>query len=104
MIGYPESLHLSASSSITHRDIMHSIEMLYLVPRVLIGLLAILDTFLVYKIAGRKYNNRTIALIASILFAVMPITWVLRKILLESLLLPLLLLSILLALYIPKIR
>ena len=90
------------SSSIIHRDITHSIETLYLVPRVLIGLLAILDTFLVYKIAGRKYNNRTIALIASILFAVMPITWVLRKILLESLLLPLLLLSILLALYIPK--
>ena len=81
---------------------IHSIEMLYLIPRVLIGLLAVLDTFLVYKIAEHRYNNRTIALIASILFAVMPITWVLRKILLESLLLPLLLSSILLALYVSK--
>jgi dolichyl-phosphate-mannose--protein O-mannosyl transferase len=107
VLGYPESLHLSSSSTTTaaiaRGDMTHSIEMLYLVPRVLIGLLAILDTFLVYKIAERRYNsNRTIALIASILFAVMPITWVLRKILLESLLLPLLLSSILLALYTSK--
>jgi hypothetical protein len=101
MLGYPESLHLSSVAGAAHGDITHSIEMLYLVPRVLIGLLAILDTFLVYKIAEYRYN-RTIALIASILFAVMPITWVLRKILLESLLLPLLLSSILLALYTSK--
>src|SRR5215212_7463082 len=107
MLGYPESLHLSSSSTtaaaIAHGDMTHSIETLYLVPRVLIGVLAVLDTFLVYKLSERRYNsNRTIALIASILFAVMPITWVLRKILLESLLLPLLLLSILLALYTSK--
>src|ERR671921_382046 len=105
VLGYPESLHLTTTISTTaaHGNISHSIEMLYLIPRVLIGLLAILDTFLVYKIAERRYDsNRTIALIASILFAVMPITWVLRKILLESLLLPLLLLSILLALYTSK--
>jgi Dolichyl-phosphate-mannose-protein mannosyltransferase len=103
MLGYPESLHLSSSTSSAHGDITHSVEALYLIPRVLIGLLAILDTFLVYKITERRYNsNRTIALIASILFAVMPITWVLRKILLESLLLPLLLSSILLALYASK--
>src|ERR671921_2774320 len=96
MLGYPESLHLSSSTSSAHGDITHSVEKLYLIPRVLIGVLAILDTFLVYKIAERRYDsNRTIALIASILFAVMPITWILRKILLESLLLPLLLLSIL---------
>jgi hypothetical protein len=100
ILGYPESLHLSTST--TGGDILHSVEMLYLVPRVLIGALAILDTFLVYKIAERRYNNTTIALIASILFAVMPITWVLRKILLESLLLPLLLSAILFALYITK--
>jgi hypothetical protein len=96
ILGYPESLHLSSS---THADIMNSIEMLYLIPRVLIGALAVFDTFLLYKISERRYNNRTIALIASILFAVMPITWLLRKILLESLLLPLLLSSILFALY-----
>ena len=99
--GYPGSLHLSSSTT-TDGDIMNSIKMLYLVPRVLIGVLAIFDTFLLYKITERRYNNRTIALIASILFAVMPITWLLRKILLESLLLPLLLSSILFALYIKK--
>ena len=62
------------------------------------GLLAVADTFLVYKIAERRYN-KAIAFIAAVLFAVMPITWILRKILLESILLPFLLLSILFALY-----
>jgi hypothetical protein len=96
--GYPGSLHLSSSTT-TDGDILNSIKMIYLVPRILMGVLAIFDTFLLYKITERRYNNRTIALIASILFAVMPITWLLRKILLESLLLPLLLSSILFALY-----
>ena len=60
--------------------------------------MAILDTLLVYLIAHRHYdNNRTVALIAATLFAVMPVTWILRKILLESILLPFLLLSILFA-------
>jgi dolichyl-phosphate-mannose--protein O-mannosyl transferase len=98
IVGYPEWLNLSSPTT-TDGDTIHSIEMLYLIPRVLMGVLAVIDTFLVYKIAERRYNNRTIALIASILFAVMPITWLLRKILLESLLLPLLLSSILFALY-----
>ena len=62
------------------------------------GLLAVADTFLVYKIAERRYN-KAIAVIAAVLFAVMPMTWILRKILLESILLPFLLLSILFALY-----
>jgi len=107
IVGYPASLNLSSSSSSSSSaagvdgDTIHSIEVLHLVPRVVMGLLAVVDTFLIYKIAERRYN-RTIALIASILFAVMPITWILRKILLESLLLPLLLSSILFALYIKK--
>jgi hypothetical protein len=99
IVGYPASLNLSSSVAAgADGDTIHSIEILHLVPRVLMGVLAVFDTFLVYKIAERRYN-RTIALIASILFAVMPITWILRKILLESLLLPLLLSSILFALY-----
>jgi hypothetical protein len=98
IVGYPESLNPSSSSTTTDGDTIHSIKILYLMPRVLIGVLAVIDTFLLYKLAERRYN-RTIALIASILFAVMPITWILRKILLESLLLPLLLSSILFALY-----
>ena len=95
IVGYPDSLgptFSSSSSTVT----THSIETLWLVPRVLMGLLAVLDTFLVYKIAERRYN-KTIALIASILFAVMPLSWILRKIFLESILMPLLLSSILFA-------
>ncbi|HXW11655.1 MAG TPA: discoidin domain-containing protein [Nitrososphaeraceae archaeon] len=76
----------------------HSIEMLYTVPRILMGLLAVVDTFLVYKICERRYN-RNVALISSILFAVMPITWLLRLILLDVILLPFLLASILFAVY-----
>jgi hypothetical protein len=92
MIGYPNSLNPSADGNV------HSIEMLYLVPRVLMGLLAVLDTFLVYKIAERRYS-RNVALIASVVFAVMPATWLLRRIYLDSILLPFLLSSILLAIY-----
>ena len=77
---------------------VNSIEALYIVPRLFMGLLAVIDTFLVYRIAGYRYGN-TVAFIATALFAVMPITWILRKILLESILLPFLLLSILFALY-----
>ena len=60
------------------------------------GLLAVVDTFLLYKIVERRYN-KTIALIASILFAVMPLTWLLRRILLEPIQLPFILSSILFA-------
>ena len=63
IIGYPDSLNPSSD--------IKSIETLYMVPRVLIGLLAVVDTFLLYKISERLYN-RNIAVIASILFAVMP--------------------------------
>lgn len=90
LTGYPDSLNP------TH-DI-RSIESLYEVPRILMGILAVLDTFLIYKIAVNRYN-RNIAVVSSLLFAVMPITWLLRRILLDSILLPFLLSSILLALY-----
>ena len=89
-IGYPDSLHPLAD--------VNSIQMLYLVPRILMGLLAILDTFLLYKICEKRYDSR-VALFASVLFAAMPITWFLRRILLDSILLPFMLSSILFALY-----
>lgn len=89
LIGFPGSLHVSTSPN--------SISMLYLVPRVIMGILAIVDTFLIYKIAENRYGKK-VALISSMLFAVMPITWLVREILLDSILLPFLLLSILLAL------
>ena len=92
IIGYPDILDPKVGD-------VHSIEMLYLVPRVLMGLLAVLDTFLIYKIAERKYN-RTVAFIAAVLFAVMPFSWIFRRILLDSIQLPFILSSILCALYI----
>jgi hypothetical protein len=86
--------HRSSNVSVS----VSSIETLYLAPRLLMGALAVIDTFLIYRIAEYRYN-KTVAFIAAVLFAVMPITWILRKILLESILLPFLLLSILFALY-----
>lgn len=74
-----------------------SIKRLYEIPRIFMGLLAVIDTFLIYKIAEKKFN-KNVALISSLLFAVMPFTWIFRRILLDSLLLPFLLLSILAAL------
>jgi hypothetical protein len=89
-VGYPDLINLPESGSS-----IHSIEMLYMVPRILMGILSIVDTFLLYKIAERRYN-RKIACIAAILFAVMPLGWFIRRIWLESIQLPFLLLSILL--------
>lgn len=96
IIGYPDSLSPKSGD-------VHSIEMLYAVPRVLMGLLAIIDTLLIYKISERMYN-RNVAFMASILFAVMPLGWMTRGIFLDSILLPLLLSSILFALQTEKIK
>ncbi|HJR84312.1 MAG TPA: glycosyltransferase family 39 protein [Nitrososphaeraceae archaeon] len=93
LINYPGSLDPSAT--------IHSIELLHLVPRVLMGVLSIFDTFLVYKIGTMRYN-RKVGFISSTLFAVMPATWFLRRIYLDSILLPFLLLSILFAVYYAK--
>jgi hypothetical protein len=89
-VGYPDSLNPSEDPS--------SIKHIFLIPRMLIGLLAILDTFLLFKITERRYGTTT-AVIASVLFAVMPLTWLLRRIWLEPIQLPLLLGSILVAMY-----
>jgi hypothetical protein len=89
-IGYPDSLHTTPD--------VQSIEKLYLVPRLIMGLFAVFDTFLIYKIAEKRYGPR-IAIFSSVFFAVMPISWVLRRVVLDSILLPFLLLSILFALY-----
>ena len=95
IIGYPDSLNPSLGN-------VHSIETLYLVPRILMGMLAVADTFLIYKISERRYN-RNVAFIASVLFAIMPITtWLLRWILLDTIQLPFILTSILFAVYYTK--
>lgn len=90
LTGYPNSLNPSTNAD--------SIQMLYFVPRVLMGILAVVDTLLVYKISERCYS-KNVALLASVLFAVMPITWFMRRILLDSILLPFLLTSIMFAIY-----
>ena len=91
VVGYPHSLDIPLIN-------LHSIEILFLLPRVLMGILAVFDTFLVYKIAERRYN-RNIALIASVIFAVTPLTWLLRRVFLDNILLPFLLLSVLFSLF-----
>jgi hypothetical protein len=73
------------------------VEQLYLVPRLIMGVLAVIDTFLLYRITEYRYG-KNVALIASILFAVMPFTWMTRRIFLESIQLPFILTSILLIL------
>jgi 4-amino-4-deoxy-L-arabinose transferase-like glycosyltransferase len=75
--------------------------MLWLVPRAIMGILAVVDTFLIFKISEVGYN-RIVGFIASILFAVMPITWLTRWVHLDSIQLPFLLSSILFALYYAK--
>jgi hypothetical protein len=92
--GYPDSTSPKIGD-------LHSIEILWTIPRVFMGLLAIIDTFLIYKIAELRYS-KNVGLIASIFFAVMPITWFLRMIWLDSIQLPFLLGSILFALYLKK--
>ena len=62
--------------------------MLHLAPRLPMGALAVVDTFLIYKIAERRYNNRNIVFMTAILFAAMPMSWLVRRILLDSLILP----------------
>lgn len=96
IINYPNSIISPFASSLDY--IQHSIQMLYLAPRVLMAILAIIDTFLIYKISESMYN-RKVALIASILFAVMPITWLFRRIYLDNILTPFLLSSVLFAIY-----
>ena len=73
-------------------------EMIFLIPRIFMGILAIADTFLIFKIAELLYN-RKVGFLAAILFAVTPTTWLTRWILLDSIQLPLILLSILFAVF-----
>jgi 4-amino-4-deoxy-L-arabinose transferase-like glycosyltransferase len=67
------------------------------------GILAVVDTFLIYKITERRYT-RNAAFIAAVLFAVTPLTWLTRRVVLESIYLPLILSSILCALYLSHPR
>jgi len=78
-----------------------SLQNLYQIPRLFMGLIAVLNTFLVYQIAKEKFSHN-VALLSAILFSVMPYTWIFNRILLDSILLPFLLSSILLAIHFAK--
>jgi 4-amino-4-deoxy-L-arabinose transferase-like glycosyltransferase len=94
-IGYPHFINIS---SLSFEGLKWTVEQLYLYPRVLMGILAVVDTFLIYKITERRYS-RNAAFVAAVLFAVMPLTWLTRRIVLESIYLPFILSSILCAVY-----
>jgi hypothetical protein len=96
IIGYPDNGVPPMSASV--QDLERSIETLYTSPRILMGILAVVDTFLIYKIAERRYS-RNVAFIAAILFAVTPMAWLFRRMYLDPIQLPFLLTSILFALY-----
>lgn len=87
--GYPNSVISSQTLS--------SVEMAIAYPRVIMGIFAIVDTFLVFKISQRLYNNQ-VAFFSSVLFAVTPMTWLLRRITLDGIALPFVLTSVLIAL------
>ncbi len=88
IIGYP---------SFVNEGEKNPVEQLYLVPRLIMGVLAVIDTLLLYRITEYRYG-RNVAIIAAVLFAVMPFTWLTRRIFLESIQLPFILTSILLIL------
>jgi len=90
LIGYPDVLKPESDQQ--------SIELLHMVPRLIMGILATVDTLLIFKIAERRYGM-TVAFIASVLFAVMPMTWILRRVYLDTILMPFMLSSILFAIY-----
>jgi hypothetical protein len=93
LIGYPNSLSPSPT--------VDSIETLYAVPRIFMGILFLIDTFLVFMI-GRYSYNKNVAFVASVLFAVMPMSWQLRRVVLDSIELPFVLSSILLVLLVKE--
>lgn len=80
LTGYPQSLRPSLDNA------ENSIAMLYEIPRLVMGILAIIDTLLLFKVADIRYGRR-VAFISSTLFAIMPVTWFLRMILLENIML-----------------
>ena len=54
-IGYPHFINISSSS---FEGLKWSVEQLYLYPRILMGILAVVDTFLIYKITERRYFQK----------------------------------------------
>jgi len=89
IINFPQSLSTTSGSV--------SMDGLFAVPRLIMGIIAVIDTFLIYKIGERRFNPY-VGLFSSLLFAVMPSTWFTRRVVLDSIMLPFVLTSIFLAL------
>jgi 4-amino-4-deoxy-L-arabinose transferase-like glycosyltransferase len=89
LIDFPQSQGTSSG--------LVSIDGLFAVPRLIMGIMAVIDTFLIYLIGNRRFNP-TVGLFSSLLFAVMPSTWFTRRVVLDSIMLPFVLTSIFLAL------
>lgn len=111
--GYTDTTHIYHSKNDNNKyningnnnldDSVESIKRLYLLPRIWMGILSVLDTLLVYNICETRYNCR-VATLAAILFAVMPITWFIRRVLLDSILLPFFLSSVFFAIFSKKLE
>src|ERR671932_264427 len=56
--------------SLAGGNLNHMVEMLYFIPRIVMGILAVVDTFLIYRICEYCYNRR-VALISSVFFAIL---------------------------------
>ena len=78
-----------------------SIELAMAFPRIIIGMFAIIDTFLIFKICQRVGSTR-LALLASAFFAVTPMIWHFRLVTLDNIAMPFLLSSILVSLSITR--
>jgi hypothetical protein len=91
-------LLLSGFPNFVMAQTIPSIELAIAFPRMLMGIFAIIDTLLVFKISQQVGNNK-VALFASSLFAVTPMTLMIRFITLDAIALPFLLTSILISLY-----
>jgi len=89
LVRYPDTLNPNLDADF--------IESLYPIPRLIMGIFAILDTFLIFKITEKRYGIK-IVFIADVLFVVMPYGWLLKRIFLETIQLHLLLTSVLLVL------
>jgi hypothetical protein len=63
IIGYPDNEVPSMPASIL--DLERSIEIPYALPRVLIDVLAVVETFLINKIAESRYNRNVLFIVAS---------------------------------------
>lgn len=95
VIDFPNVAISLQSSSVPNLE--QSIIMLYTIPRILMGVLAVIDTLLIFKISELRYN-KNVAFLSAVLFAITPVGWLLRRVYLDPIMLPFLLSSILFAL------